>query len=87
MKHQATLLLEALKTMHMSEQDKKWVDPSHSPVMFDVWHMVYLYFNAVGKGDLDPMLNFIIDGEYDQDFVDHVQPDFKRPDMEDMYLF
>ena len=85
-KHQATLLVEALKTVHMTDADKKWVDPHYSPVMFDVWHMVYLYFVAVGKGDLEPMLNFLIDGKYDDKFVNHVKPEFGRPE-ENLYLF
>jgi hypothetical protein len=70
----------------MTDADKKWVDPHYSPVMFDVWHMVYLYFNAIGKGDLTPMLDFIIDGKYDQEFTDRVNPKFGRPD-ENLYLF
>jgi len=61
--------MEALKTVHMTDVDAKWVDPKNSPVMFDVWHMIYLYFNAVGKGDLNPMLDYIIEGKYDPDFV------------------
>ena len=85
-KHQGKLLMEALKTVHMTEKDQKWVDPHYSPVMFDLWHMVYLYFVAVGKGDLEPMLDFIIDGKYDEKFVKHVDPKFGRPE-ENLYLF
>lgn len=77
--------MEALKTVHMTEADKKWVDPHHSPVMFEVWHMVYLYFNAI-NGHVGPMIEFIVNGRYDRTFVDHVKPDFGRPD-EDLFLF
>lgn len=84
--HQGTLLLEAVKTIHMTDADEKWVDPHYSPVMFEVWHLVYLYFNAVGKGDLTPMLDFFIDGKYDQEFTDRINPKFGRPD-ENLYLF
>merc|ERR1711907_208455 len=85
-KHQANLLIEFLKCIHMSEEDKKWVDPHYSPVMFEVWHMVYLYFVAVGKGDLEPALDFMIDGKYDEKFVKEVDPKFGKPE-ENLYLF
>jgi len=85
-KHQAKLLIEALKTIHMTDKDAKWVDPHYSPVMFDVWHMVYLYFVAVGKGDIDPMLDFLIDGKYDEEFVKKVDPKFGAPEK-NLYLF
>merc|ERR1711865_429376 len=70
-------------------EDEKWMDPAHSPVMFDVWHLVYVYFTAVGKGDLEPMLDFMIDGEYDDDFVDAVKPKFPAPENypDNLYLF
>merc|ERR1719329_1941290 len=64
-KHQAKLLIEMLKVVHMTEEDKKWIDPKYSPVMFEVWHAIYLYFVAVGHGDIQPMLDFMIDGKYD----------------------
>merc|ERR1711924_476951 len=31
--------------------------------------MVYLYFVAMGHGNLQPMLDFIIDGKYDDKYV------------------
>merc|ERR1712054_328968 len=37
--HQGALIKAAVQTLHMSEEDKKWLDPAHSPVMFDVWHV------------------------------------------------
>jgi len=93
-KHQAKLLIEMLKVVHMTEEDKKWIDPKYSPVMFEVWHAIYLYFVAVGHGDIQPMLDFMIDGKYDQKFAEHVKPEFGRPKEEleldsfdEMYLF
>jgi len=88
-KHQAKLLIEMLKVVHMTEADQKWVDPKYSPVMFEVWHAVYLYFVAVGKGDVQPILDFMIDGKYDEEFAKKVNPKFGRPqeEFEDMYLF
>jgi len=91
-KHQAKLLIEMLKVVHMTKADEKWVDPKYSPVMFEVWHAMYLYFVAVGHGDIQPMLDFMIDGKYDEKFAKEVNPDFGKPkeelnEFEDMYLF
>ena len=84
--HQAELVKAAAETVHMQEGQEDWLSPRKAPVMFEAWHMVYLYFVAMGKGDLNPMLDFIIDGKYDEGFVHHVDPDFGDP-REDMYLF
>jgi hypothetical protein len=86
-KHQAKLLIEAIKCIHIEEGEEKWVDPKKSPVMFEVWHAVYLYFVAVGKGELQPMLDFMIDGKYDETFAKEVNPDFGRPEEHGLYLF
>jgi hypothetical protein len=79
--HQGALVKAAVQTLHMQEADKKWLDPAVSPVMFDAWHVVYVYFMAVGKGDLEPMLDWMIDGEYSDDFVDAVKPSFEVPTL------
>jgi hypothetical protein len=88
-KAQGELLMHAVHTLHMSKDEEKWLDPSHSPVMFDVWHLMYVYFVAMGKGDLNPMLDFIIDGKYDEKFVHKVNPKFPAPKNypEDLYLY
>jgi len=88
-KHQGALVEAAVKTLHMTKEDEKWMDPAHSPVMFDAWHIVYCYFMAVGKGDLEPMLDFMIDGKHADEFVQHVKPKFPAPKNypEDLYLF
>jgi len=78
--------LEAFKTVHMTDANAKWVDPHYSPIMFEVWHMIYLYFVAVGKGDLEPMLDFMIDGKYNKEFSNKIKADFRRPE-ENLYLF
>jgi len=87
--HQANMVKAAVGTLHMTEEDKKWMSPKYSPVMFDVWHAVYAYFMAVGKGDLEPMLDWMIDGEYDDDYVKAVKPKFEAPKNypHDLYLF
>jgi hypothetical protein len=74
--HQAELVKAAVETLHMDPAEEKWLDPKHVPVMFETWHMIYLYFVAMGHGDLDPMLDFIIDGKYDEHFVHEVDPQF-----------
>jgi hypothetical protein len=57
--------------------------------MFDVWHMIFVYFRAVGEGNLEPMLDFMIDGKYDERFVDEVNPKFPAPENypDNLYLF
>jgi hypothetical protein len=87
--HQLALVKAAVQTLHMAPKEEKWLDPAHSPVMFDLWHIVYVYFKAMGDGDLEPMLDFMIDGEYDEDFVKHVKPQFPAPENypEELYLF
>ena len=51
-KEQADLLLQMVKAFHITEADKKYVDPKNSPVVYDVMHAIYMYFKAVGNGDL-----------------------------------
>jgi len=68
--HSVDLIMAAAKTLHMTKKDAEWMSPQKSPVMFDVWHAVYVYFVAMGRGDLNPMLDFIIDGKYDEEFVE-----------------
>jgi len=77
--------MAALKCIHLTEADKAWLSPKKVPVVFEAFHALYLYFVAVGKGDLEPMLDFMIDGKYDEKFVKHVQPDFGAP--ETLYLY
>ena len=84
-KHQAELVMAAVKCLHMTKEDEMWMSPKKSPVMFEAWHAIYLYFVAVGKGDLEPMLDFMIDGKYDEKFANAVKPDFGAP--KELYLY
>merc|ERR1712032_1451656 len=86
-KHEAELVMAIHKAIHL--EDEKWLDPSHSPVMFDAWHIIYCYFKAVGDGDLEPLLDFMIDGKYADEYVEHVDPKFPAPENypHDLYLF
>ena len=88
-KHQGKLIVAAVKVLHGDDEAEAWMDPAHSPVMFDAWHVVYLYVVAMGKGDLEPMLDFMIDGKYADEYVHHVNPKFDSPKNypEDLYLF
>jgi hypothetical protein len=60
----------------MTKEEEAWISPKKAPVMFETWHMIYLYFVAVGKGNIEPLLDFVIDGKYDEKFVNEVKPDF-----------
>ena len=59
-------------------------------MIFDTWHAIYLYFKAVENGDLQPMLDFMIDGKYDEEFEKKVGKEFGRLDVvsnDNLYLF
>jgi len=84
-KHQAELIMAAINCIKMTDEDKQWMSPKKSPVMFEAFHALYLYFVAMGKGDLEPMLDFMIDGKYEKNFVKHVKPDFGAPG--NLYLY
>jgi len=92
-KHQAELLLQMVKAFHITEADKKLVSPQNSPVVYDVMHAIYIYFKAVGDGDLEPMLDFMIDGKYADAFKKEVGPPNKHVlksetmDFDNLYLF
>jgi len=64
--------MAAIKCLHMTEEDKMWLSSKKSPVVFEAFHALYLYFTAMALGDLEPMLDFMIDGKYDDKFVEHV---------------
>jgi len=57
--------MAAIKCLHMTEEDKMWLSPKKSPVVFEAFHALFLYFTAMAHGDLEPMLDFMIDGKYD----------------------
>jgi hypothetical protein len=88
-KHEAELVMAIHKAIHLSKEDEKWLSPSHSPVMFDAWHIVYCYFKAVADGDMEPLFDFMIDGKYADEYVEHVDPKFPAPENypHDLYLF
>jgi len=90
---QAKLIMAALKCLKMSKEDEeKFASPQKNAVMFEAFHALYIYFIAVGEGNLDPMFNFMIDGEYDEKFVKEVKADFGTPSEapaapESLYLY
>lgn len=57
--------------------------------MFDAWHAVCVTWMAMGRGDLNPMLDWIIDGKYNDWYVKRVKPEIPTPENypEDLYLF
>ena len=54
--------------------------------MHDAWYGVYLWYVAIGKGNLEPLLDFAIDGEYADEYEKAVKPKFGRPE-ENLYLY
>lgn len=72
--------MAAINKLHVSAADKRWIDPHQSPVMFEVWHMIYIYLVAIENGDLNPMLDFIIDGKYNPEFYQKMKPKVNIPD-------
>jgi len=71
----------------MSKEDEKnYASPQKNAIMFDAFHALYIYFIAVGEGNLEPMFDFMIDGEYDEKFLKEVKADFvgapKLPEKE-----
>ena len=47
---------------------------------------VYLWYVAIGKGNLEPLLDFAIDGQYADKYEKAVKPKFGRPE-ENLYLY
>ena len=78
---QMELFTTALKTLKVSDKDKKWVDLRKSPILFETFHAMFVYFKAMKHGDLDPLVNFLVDGAYDPDYVQAVRPEFWEPKM------
>ena len=74
------------------EDEKKYADPKKNAIMFDAFHALYIYFIAVGEGNLEPMFDFMIDGKYDEKFVKDVNAEFGYPSKapvapENLYLY
>jgi len=54
-----------VKSLHVADQDKKWVSLKKSSVLFETFHAMFIYFKAMKNGDIDPIASFLIDGTYD----------------------
>ena len=91
--HQAKLIIAALKCLKMTPEDEDmYASPQKNEIMFDAFHALYIYFIAVGEGNLEPMFDFMIDGKYDEKFVKSVKADFGTPSEapvapENLYLY
>ena len=90
---QAKLIIAALKCLKMTPEDEDmYASPQKNEIMFDAFHALYIYFIAVGEGNLEPMFDFMIDGKYDEKFVKSVKADFGTPSEapvapENLYLY
>lgn len=77
-----------MQSCHINNKDWKQVNPQDSPVVYDVFHALYLYFLAVKDGQLEPLLDFIIEGKYDEKFVKTVNPHFTYDTYDhNLYLY
>lgn len=84
------LSIELGKIAKFKHDDREWIDPKNSPIMYDVLHFVYVYFLAVKDGNLEPMLDFLINGEYEEHYVKEVEEGYYEEDVpldQDLYLF
>jgi hypothetical protein len=80
--HQHEFIEAVVKALHMTKEDEKWLDPSYSPVMYDVWHMIYVYFIVVEKGELRPLTDTILYGGGDDFSQKHRSPGPMFPNRE-----
>lgn len=82
------MLIAVMKCMHVPDKDQYRIEPQKSPVVYNLFHGLYLYFLAVKDGKLEPLLDYVIDGKYDEKFTEQVKPDFLTPDKkEELYLY
>ena len=86
-KEELEIIMATIKLIEIDDENKEWISPQKSPVMFDAWYGLFLWYKAVAEGNVDPLLDFAIDGKYDKECVKHVDPDFGRPDDDNLYLF
>lgn len=63
----------------------KNLSPTNSPIMFDTFHALYVWFQAVEQGNIKPLIDFLVDGKYDRNFIEAVKPDFPAS-RKTMYL-
>lgn len=70
---------QASKIIKMTPIEAKNLSPQTSPIMFDGLHFLYVYFLAMEKGNVKPLLDFLVDGKYDREYVEGVDPDFFQP--------
>jgi len=49
---------------------------ANSPFMYDVLYAIDVYRKAVHDGDLNPMLDWIIDGKYSEEYIKKNESNF-----------
>lgn len=59
----------------MTKNDKIMIDPKCSAVMYEVSHFLYVWLIATAEGDIKPMLDFLQNGKYHQDYLKNVKFD------------
>merc|ERR1719329_120948 len=58
------VLEDGSKVLHMKKDDALKLSPSRSPIMFDTFHALYVWFLAVEDGNVKPLIDFLVDGKY-----------------------
>merc|ERR1711988_225248 len=76
--HQANMVKQGVKVLHVAEDEKRWMDPA-VPQSCSTSGNGLLLLHGCRQGYLEPMLDFMIDGEYDDDYVKAVNPHFDAP--------
>lgn len=79
---QVKLVAHLMECLHFEGKDDEWMNPKYSPVVHDTLYVLFIYFRAIGNGDLKPMLDFVIDGKIEPEFEDHLKPEYGAPPKE-----
>lgn len=77
MSEEAKLMLKAINLVRVDEGDHILTDPTCSRPVYDTFHFIYIYFKAVAEGEVDPLLDFISEGKFQDDFKETVKFDPK----------
>lgn len=68
-----------MNCLHFDANDDQWVNPKYSPIVYSGFYTLFVYFKAVGEGDFQPLIDFLVEGKISEDFENHVKSEFGRP--------
>jgi len=72
---QVKLVAHLMECLHFEGKEDEWMNPKYSAVVHDTFYALFMYFRAIGNGDLKPMLDFVLDGKIEPEFEDHLKPE------------